>query len=114
MLINLRHFHVQIENPTLLKRVAKLERALHMTEVDEAELAAFDWNGPIGKTFTKYFELAMVRYGARHEKLVGRSWHPLSCTCTACAAFDLRRAPLNKMIAHSRARGALQGRTTAY
>ena len=77
-----------------------------MTAIDEAELQSFDWAGAIGRTFTKYFEVASIRYGVTLETLVGRSWHVSSCACETCTAFDLRLAPLHAMIAKSLERNA--------
>src|SRR5689334_17711537 len=89
---------------SMLKRVEKIERGLLMTDVDEAELRAFDWNCGLAKFVDKWFQVATVRYGVTLEQVVARSWHPRECACASCEDLARRDAPLEALIRASRER----------
>lgn len=104
---------------TLLKRLGKVEHRLAMTAVDDAELSEIDFTGlcrdslPPGPStersarmaqLTKYFVIAIARYGITHEEMVARSWDPPNCPCEPCAQFQRRFAALHADIAKQRAK----------
>jgi len=90
----------------LLRRVQELERRLLMSEADDAELASFDWDGPLALSVAKHMGLSLARHGVTLEDHADRSWHLGACRCQRCVAYGERLAPLDAQIEASKRRGA--------